>query len=59
MTLREKIERVLQVRFPTESLAAVAEQLAAETDLATLDKWFDLALRAPTLQEFQRQTLSP
>jgi hypothetical protein len=59
MTLRKNIERALQIRFPTESLATVAERLAAETDLATLDQWFDLALRTPTLQEFQRQIIPP
>ena len=50
---REDLLRVLQVRFPTPVPADLEAVIQVQTDLDTLSRWFDAALRTASLDEFR------
>jgi hypothetical protein len=52
--VRSNIERLLQKQFRQELPAQLHERFAA-ADLATLDRWFDLALNATSMDDFQNR----
>jgi hypothetical protein len=52
-TARAKLLRLLQLRFGSELTPDFIAQMEAQTDLAVLDRWFDQAYAAPTLNDFR------
>jgi hypothetical protein len=57
-TKRADILQALQVRFGPAVPSSVSTAVAVQTDLAVLQRWFDQALTAPTLDAF-RAALAP
>jgi hypothetical protein len=52
-TSRGKLLRALQVRFGPDLPVDLQQAVAGQHDLATLDRWFDLALTAASLDHFR------
>jgi hypothetical protein len=52
---RAKLVRVLQHRFPSNLPADLTATIAAQTDPRILDRWFEAALDAATLEDFRKQ----
>jgi hypothetical protein len=52
-TSRAKLQRVLQVRFGPDLPGDLQQAVAGQSDPATLDRWFDLALTAASLDHFR------
>lgn len=53
-TTREKTIRILETRFPDQVTTSIRERIRAQTDVAVLDRWFDLALASRDLDSFLR-----
>ena len=51
--LRAKLLRVLQLHFGGEAPPDVRVTVQAQADMAMLDRWFDLASTATTLDDFR------
>jgi hypothetical protein len=49
---RESIVQLLRARFSVELPADLVRQISQTTDLATLKRWFDAAITAPSLEAF-------
>jgi hypothetical protein len=52
-TKRQDLLRALQLRYPPAVPADLSEAAAAITDLEELDRWFDAAVTAPSLEAFR------
>ncbi len=50
-TLRAKLLRALQLRFGAQLSAELVQAVEGQTDLNTLDRWFDLAVTAAHLEQ--------
>ena len=51
--MRSALLRLLRVRFPVELPGDLVAKVEAMTDLDELNRWFDAALTATTLEEFR------
>ncbi|HEY8504041.1 MAG TPA: hypothetical protein VIL46_05625 [Gemmataceae bacterium] len=56
--LRQKLTRVLETRFHTPVPEEIKQRIEAQSDVAVLDRWFDLALTVGSPDEFRQATAS-
>lgn len=52
---REDIRRTLRLRFGPALTTEIQQKIQQQSDLAVLDRWFDAAVTAATIEEFGAQ----